>query len=450
MAKYIKALKCPQCGSVKKQEHKEDHYICSNCGTEYFLDNDDINVNIQHKYKHTNSFSLLDKNRKKLIYFLAFIIGITLISTVITSLWQVGMVTKPAKANRNYREHIESFLAYPGKHPDDIVVMLKVERRNSSSEEKKEQYFIRFYDPINHKVLNEQEMLDWKAGYYLRNRKFGDGKWYVLADKSNRVYQLNAERNTLEEITDEIFGAVPEFSSGIATLNFVSAENGDGFRLMTNDGREFYYYPIAQKLYNDFRELREAYSGIESLKENAVESVRFIFTEKSSDYPEERKQLIKYRYKNNIGHPIQLPYTNQTKWQKVHRFNTRSGSSSYHKMLFRSNRISDFIDLTPGRLYFRAEIMYQDKDNLYIKGLPNANPEGKLYLQKIDTESGKVLWTYTPEEDVYAYGNNFFVYPNGVVFDYYNYGAPGRINKIVVLDKTGKEIIAMDKDTLFN
>lgn len=38
MSKQIKALKCSQCGSVKKQKVKEDHYVCNNCGTEYFLD----------------------------------------------------------------------------------------------------------------------------------------------------------------------------------------------------------------------------------------------------------------------------------------------------------------------------------------------------------------------------------------------------------------------------
>ncbi|MCY4779315.1 hypothetical protein ORI89_06615 [Sphingobacterium sp. UT-1RO-CII-1] len=450
MAKYIKALKCPQCGSVKKQEYKEDHYICSNCGTEYFLDNDDIHVNIKHTYNSEKAPSLRDKNRKNIIYFLIFIVGITLFSTLITSLWEGKNVVNTIHANKNYSERIESYLAYPGKHPEDIVVMFKVERRNSSAEEKREQYFIRFYDPIHQKVLNEEEMVDWKDGYHLRSRKFSDGKWYLLPDKSSRLYQLNEERNALEEITDEIFGAVPELSSGIATLDFVNKENGDGFRLMTNDGREFYYYPIVQKLYKDFKELRESYLGLKSLKDDAVESIRFIFTEKSHEYPDEKRQLIKYRYKNNLGYPIQLPYSNQTKWQKVYNFNNRLGTTSYDKKLFQNSRISEFRDLTPDRLYFSAEIMYQDKDNLYIKGLPNANPEGKMYIQKIDTETGAVLWTYTPEEDVYAYGTDFFVYANGVVFDYYNYGAPGRINKIVVLDNAGKEISTMDQDKLFN
>lgn len=450
MAKYIKALKCPHCGSIKKQEYKEDHYICSNCGTEYFLDNDDINVNIKHKYKEEKASSLPDKTRKNIIYFLAFIVSILLLSSLITSVWKGEKSTSPKQANKNYREYIESFLAYSGKDPEDIVLMFKVQRRNSSSEEKSEQYFIRFYDPIKEKVLHEQEMMDWKDGYYFRYRKFSDGKWYVVPAKSNRVYKIDEQRHVMEEVTDKILGGVPEFASGIATLDFMNKGYGDGFRLMTNDGKDFYYYPLPQMLYKDFKELRDAREGVKSLKEDAKESVHYIFTEESYEYPEEKKQLIKYWYKHKEGYPIQLPYSNQTKWQKVHNYNSHLGAGSYQKMLFRDSRISKFIDITPGRLYFEPEIMYQDEYSLYIRGLPNANPEGKKYLQKIDTETGEVLWTYTPDEEVYAFSTDLFTYTNGIVLHYYNYGAPGRVNKIVIVDKTGKEIKAVDKDKLFN
>lgn len=48
MAKQIKTIKCPQCGSVRKTEIKPDYFRCDGCTTEYFLDNDDINVNVRH------------------------------------------------------------------------------------------------------------------------------------------------------------------------------------------------------------------------------------------------------------------------------------------------------------------------------------------------------------------------------------------------------------------
>ena len=45
MAKSIKAIECPKCGSTQKTAVRPDVFRCESCGTEYYLDNDDINVN---------------------------------------------------------------------------------------------------------------------------------------------------------------------------------------------------------------------------------------------------------------------------------------------------------------------------------------------------------------------------------------------------------------------
>ena len=49
MAKTIKAIICPKCGSNQNTEIKLDYYRCNSCKTEYFLDNDDVNIN--HNYR---------------------------------------------------------------------------------------------------------------------------------------------------------------------------------------------------------------------------------------------------------------------------------------------------------------------------------------------------------------------------------------------------------------
>ena len=50
MAKQIKVIKCPQCGGNKPVIIDKDHYRCSKCDTEFILDSDDINVNVNHNY----------------------------------------------------------------------------------------------------------------------------------------------------------------------------------------------------------------------------------------------------------------------------------------------------------------------------------------------------------------------------------------------------------------
>lgn len=56
MAKEIKAIKCPNCGSVNKIELKPDFYKCSSCQTEYFLDDNDVNINYNHNFNNSNQF----------------------------------------------------------------------------------------------------------------------------------------------------------------------------------------------------------------------------------------------------------------------------------------------------------------------------------------------------------------------------------------------------------
>ena len=68
MATRIKAIKCPHCGSSNHRQTDEKRFVCNNCGTEFFLDDDDINININH-YNHNSDAPLLSMdsdNAKKL------------------------------------------------------------------------------------------------------------------------------------------------------------------------------------------------------------------------------------------------------------------------------------------------------------------------------------------------------------------------------------------------
>ena len=44
MPKHIKTIKCPQCGSTRATQLREDHYRCDSCSTEFYLDSDDITI----------------------------------------------------------------------------------------------------------------------------------------------------------------------------------------------------------------------------------------------------------------------------------------------------------------------------------------------------------------------------------------------------------------------
>lgn len=456
MAKQIKALKCPHCGSVKKQNIKEDHYICNHCGTEYFLDNDDINVNIKHQYAD----KALDPNVKKKIL---FVLGGILLSLFLLSIIRTcssdskspnssysGGTTPQKKA---YSERIKDYLAFTAYNSKNPMLLFIISRSKDGSGREGAEYFARFYDPLKEKTVNDILLPGWKDDFYLQSRTFSDGMHYICADKSNKVFRIEPAKNELVDMTNTFFEDVPEFSSGIATLKLVQDREGDGFNIMTNDGKEYYYYPLVRKIYKDHSDRRDAGTGLSSLLPGAVSSVHYAFSEKSRDYPEEKIQLIKYWYKNNPGYPIMLPYSYQVVWEKVYQYPKKSGiyygSFPYTKKLIKEPRVTKFVDLTLDRLYFDAKVVYQDSANLYISGLPNANPEGNAFLQKIDTENGKIVWTYTPPSDSYSYEHKMFGYGGGLVFAYYDRASVSRPNQLVIIANDGTVLKSVNKDNLF-
>ena len=71
MATKIKAVKCPQCGSEKHEQIDEKRFRCKSCGTEFFFDDDDININVNHHFDYIPTSNDTTETGKKIgIYFL--------------------------------------------------------------------------------------------------------------------------------------------------------------------------------------------------------------------------------------------------------------------------------------------------------------------------------------------------------------------------------------------
>src|SRR3712207_657582 len=55
MTTKIKAVKCPNCGSEKHVMIDDKRFVCKNCNTEFYIDDDDININVNHHFDHGES-----------------------------------------------------------------------------------------------------------------------------------------------------------------------------------------------------------------------------------------------------------------------------------------------------------------------------------------------------------------------------------------------------------
>lgn len=431
MAKKIKSINCPKCGSGQKQLLKKEHYKCNNCGTTYFLDKEDVNIIINQTL---NKNTPLYKNKVLIVAALAIsFFSLILLTKVISN---SPNLTETLPKAKNYRERSSFLTAYTAADDKTPIIILNINRDvNNREGQSREELYIRLYDPIKGEIVSDFLASDGESNPRAKSKRFSNGELFIVVNESKKILKINEQLNMIEDVTTTILGAIPELSSGIAKLEFLYQSN-NGFKIVSNIGNEYAYFPLVDKLYteeemNQIRDLDGTFSA------DITESVHYIFTEKSRDFPEKGIQLMKYWYSGNTGY-LEVPvYT--PKWEK--RWDNKV-------QLFRAAQIKRFIDLTPDRLYFKPEVKGYDNESVYIAALPNADESSSKYLQRLDT-NGKVIWTFTPNYKSYEFSTDFAIISNGVVCVYYSWGAPQRLNLLNVLDQNGKVVKELNLDTLF-
>ncbi|MFA4868768.1 MAG: hypothetical protein WC623_11240 [Pedobacter sp.] len=406
MAKEIKVIKCPQCGSTVKIEIKPDFYHCSNCQTEYFLDDDDVTINYNHNYNHNNnSFSGSTDGSKKAFKIIGIIVGVFFIlmvmMNVLTSVFAPRSYPNPVSIasaeEKGFSASRYQAQLFTQSADQALVVIVGEERRyRSKADEQKDGIYISFYSPGKNEPIGEHRILGEHISYTDVNMKtFTDGNLYIIINKSS-FYLVDKDKLKLIDAGKKFFPAKAELQVGVATMEFVYDDSGDGLVLLTNDGKKLYYYPLIQKLYSE-KDYYKAKTGFNTLLPDAKEKVIHVFTEKSSEYPDDKLQLIKLKYKDNGAGPKDI--VDYPRWSKDYgRSGIFTDRDPYRKVLFgkysmERDRMLDWKDLTPGRLYFEPKVIYDDGTSLLIKFKGDANPNSVYKLQKLNINTGAVEWT---------------------------------------------------------
>lgn len=403
MAKQIKAIECPKCGSTEKTEIKPDYFRCNNCNTEYFLDNDDvtINQNIHHTNDNFKNTAAPSSIRKIVwivvgvcaVFTLLFVIPMFFISKPNVDEFSVG-----ESGGGNWWGEKISFYATA----DDNPVMVQV--GDLSGKGNIETATISFYDLLNNKKLKQESLpvTSNKSGNDYEIRHFKNGEVYIIVNKQH-IFKVNKKDATAEDITSTTFATHPEMSSGIADAKFLMEEYGDGIELKNNENTTYFYYPIIDKLYtkDENTELMDKLD-IKVPGENLVTNYRF--TGESLDYPERGIQLIQYQRKDSENGPGN--YYNFY-WTK----DAFTGDELYNPSL---KMIRSWKDFTPQRKYLNPDLLYFD-DNVVIFTFSNTPADdGPRSLQCLDAKTAEVKWTL-PGADKYM--GIVVTYKNGVMAD---------------------------------
>ncbi len=422
MAKQIKAIKCPHCGSIGKTEVKADHFKCTSCNTEYYLDNDDININHNINFNSSTPFSD-PSTAKRIGLVVGGVVAVFILFTFIIPSLFSSRKSYPAKENvrAEYSWYSTDVSAYANKDGRPIVVVLGVRRYSGDDHENETGEYISFYDLLTDKELKTQKTgtFSLSNGNNFELKQFSDNNFYGIANKE-RVYKIDKENLLASDVTQSLFKDHAKLASGIANAAFAYDSYGEAFNVMSNEGTNVFFYPMVNKIYT-MDEVYVEKRKLEVAVPNEVLQTRFEFSHKSDDYPEEKIQLFKYTKRDTKGGPDDNVIL---EWQET-------ASTHEKNITFGTNIMRSYVDLTPGRLYFNPKVLYSDDNYVIITSNKTAAESAPTNIQCIDARDGKLIFTYP-----FPTNQNFsecIKYKDGFVVGSYNFflaiGLDGKLIK---------------------
>ena len=419
MATEIKALKCPQCGATNQQEHKPGVYRCTNCQTEYFLDDDDVTVH--HRHEWVAPPAARPVSARLLLGVLGVLGGIVASIVVLTGSGPdpAGLSAARTQAGGPQVDP-EAFewsspravpvltRAAAGSTGARPLVLLAGWRRYgkytmADDADPRNGLYVSLYDPLTGADTRTQRLELAGAAPARRGglpasldaRVLRDGTAYLIVDKM-QLFGVDPVTRTVREVTTTAFARQAALAAGIATLRFDQERWGDGLELLTNEGTKYHYYPLIDQLYAE-EAWYQATHAFTPARPGARPRTYYTFTGASFEFPDAPLELLSVRYLANAGGP-EFRLENPSWRRDYGRAGMYHGNEAYRKVLISAHdqersRILSFRNLTPGRRYFDPEVRYADSTALLITLRATAAPTAPLRLQCLDPQTGALRWT---------------------------------------------------------
>lgn len=420
MAKQIKAIKCPHCGSVEKSKLDKDLYHCENCNTDYFLDNDDININVNNRVEYGEQ-SYFAKN-KTLTIVLTVIISMLVIGYIFISVFSNSSshspnrgrayssptvttpspqpVTVPKPQALKYTQSNKIFYAYPMSDNNIYSFSLAYRSFDSKNSDRNGIYYeirdIKTGNIIKSELLQTKQSDNDSWSF----RRFDNNITYIIYNES-KVYAFDEQALSVVDVTNNLLKEHAEFISGVATINLTPWGYEDSFYILTNNGQEYFYYPLLNKLYNyktDPQELNKYFNSLIQKREKADEayertSYQFAKLGDTNGNP----TLIKVVYNTkNISQFDSFGVMPTNDSDKPYKINLQYGEGPI---------IEDKI-LAADRIFFEPTVVYSNKDELIIRVKNNASPKSYYNLQSLDPNTGDVKWTIKGDKEIDFWSNS--------------------------------------------
>ena len=316
MSTKIRPIKCPNCGSEKHVQLGDKLYRCKSCGTEYFLDDDDITVHVKHHFDN-GGFSSFNGSSNVSITSIAkvfAIIGVITFFLLFMIIYGLRS-SSPSVSSRDSISVEDTYRAIVPVRYNGRVCFFYLTNRSfsnwySDDETPPTGYYYGFIDPDSGKVLadklfisdDDARKIGMTAFHMLEIQYLNQVKKWYITIPSQFILEIEPQTLTLKNVTKTIFAKKKAMSSGISSVNFISdtyedhastSGVGEGLKVVNNLAETYYYFPATDRLYTE-----DAYNyakelPISELNGEVRDSVFYILERK--DASENSSQTSQYK-----------------------------------------------------------------------------------------------------------------------------------------------------------
>ena len=405
MSTKIRPIKCPNCGSEKHVQLGDKLYRCKSCGTEYFLDDDDITVHVKHHFDN-GGFSSFNGNSNVSITSIAkvfAIIGVITFFLLFMIIYGLSS-SSPSVSSRDSISVEDTYRAIVPVRYNGRVCFFYLTNRSFSnwySDDKTPPtgYYYGFIDPDSGKVLadklfisdDDARKIGMTAFHMLEIQYLNQVKKWYITIPSQFILEIDPQTLTLKNVTKTIFAKKKAMSSGISSVNFISdtyedhtstSGVGEGLKVVNNLAETYYYFPATDRLYTE-----DAYNyakelPISELNGEVRDSVFYILerkdaSENSSQTSQNKLWRIRFMY--HLGDPQDAGYF-------LYGMENKRGD----------DRMISHNPITGWFTGFETLIDYQDAKYILIEYKTSISKDAPTVLQLRNT-NGVVLWTHSLE-----------------------------------------------------
>jgi len=420
MAKKIKAIKCPQCGSTKQKRIDEEHFECLNCGSGYLLDTDDITINHNYNY-NTPNVPAAPVNKKAVGIFIA-ILFFGFVGLMVSGMFSKKDAVVTVFTNKTTWQNQTVSQVFTDKNNMlklFIVGNIGSNTRDYNDKENKKLYWS-VYNVSSGKTEQLNVFNDISEQISLGDialKPLNDGSIYFVFKKI-KAYRYDILKNSFVYMNTDLEQTIDKLKTGIGSIEINQSYNC--LDIVSNTGAKISYFPLTK--------LQMQHPDNGNTMPNAVLQTKYAVSNSNPNY------LIQYKAMQQSGYPaFTKPVFNITFSEKEEPVNATISNQDSEKAFVKSHSIIP----TKNRMH-KLIVLGNNSENVAIAYKENIS-EGEKYIIQLLDAKGTVKWNLKTSLGLIDIANNalsaeneLFVTSNNT---FYLIGTDGKINKTINLEE---------------